>query len=82
MIQFCYNIFDFCPGHVIVVASTHSLKNRMICPHIGLSKMLNTKKQLYLTSLFQTCDTTEAIHTIHSNLLPHLEGVKNKIFGM
>ena len=50
----------------------------MICPHIGLSKMLNTKKQLYLTSLFQTCDTTEAIHTIHSNLLPHLEGGKNK----
>ena len=50
----------------------------MICPHIGLSKMLNTKKQLYLTSLFQTCDTTEAIHAIHSNLLPHLEGGKNK----
>ena len=54
----------------------------MICPHIGLSKMLNTKKQLYLTSLFETCDTTEAIHAIHSNLLPHLEGGKNKIFGM
>lgn len=53
----------------------------MICPHIGLSKMLNTKKQLYLTSLFETCDTTEAIHAIHSNLLPHLEGGKNKILG-